>query len=388
MNLIPYGKHTISEKDKKFVLKSLGDDLITSGNYAKSFEADLSKFLKVNHALSCSSGTSAIHLALLSLNIKKGDSIIIPSINFIAAYNMSRLLGAKVYLADVDPILGQMSPKNLLNCIKVNKIKNLKVVFTMYLGGYPKNIIEFYNIKKKYKFYIIEDACHALGAKYLDSQKNWTHIGSCRHSDICVFSLHPLKTITSGEGGILTTNNKNIYNKIKIFRSHGIQRTKFHWIYNVKYNGFNYRLSDINCALGLSQLKRIKNFILKRKQIYNLYNKLFFSLKNVINIDFFLENVEPAYHLYLLNINFKKLNISKNNFIKLLLKKKIYVQQHYIPIYKFKNIYKKKFLEKNFLGATNYFNSTISLPIFVDLSKRQQIYVAQTIKSLILQKSK
>lgn len=388
MNLIPYGKHTISEKDKKFVLKSLGDDLITSGNYVKSFEADLSKFLKVNHALSCSSGTSAIHLALLSLNIKKGDSIIIPSINFIAAYNMSRLLGAKVYLADVDPILGQMSPKNLLNCIKVNKIKNLKVVFTMYLGGYPKNIIEFYNIKKKYKFYIIEDACHALGAKYLDSQKNWTHIGSCRHSDICVFSLHPLKTITSGEGGILTTNNKNIYNKIKIFRSHGIQRTKFHWIYNVKYNGFNYRLSDINCALGLSQLKRIKNFILKRKQIYNLYNKLFFSLKNVINIDFFLENVEPAYHLYLLNINFKKLNISKNNFIKLLLKKKIYVQQHYIPIYKFKNIYKKKFLEKNFLGATNYFNSTISLPIFVDLSKRQQIYVAQTIKSLILQKSK
>jgi dTDP-4-amino-4,6-dideoxygalactose transaminase len=388
MNLIPYGKHTISEKDKKFVLKSLGDDLITSGNYVKSFEADLSKFLKVNHALSCSSGTSAIHLALLSLNIKKGDSIIIPSINFIAAYNMSRLLGAKVYLADVDPILGQMSPKNLLNCIKVNKIKNLKVVFTMYLGGYPKNIIEFYNIKKKYKFYIIEDACHALGAKYLDSQKNWTHIGSCRHSDICVFSLHPLKTITSGEGGILTTNNKNIYNKIKIFRSHGIQRTKFHWIYNAKYNGFNYRLSDINCALGLSQLKRIKNFILKRKQIYNLYNKLFFSLKNVINIDFFLENVEPAYHLYLLNINFKKLNISKNNFIKLLLKKKIYVQQHYIPIYKFKNIYKKKFLEKNFLGATNYFNSTISLPIFVDLSKRQQIYVAQTIKSLILQKSK
>lgn len=388
MNLIPYGKHTISVKDKKFVLKSLGDDLITSGNYVKSFEAELSKFLKVNYALSCSSGTSAIHLALLSLNVKKGDSIVIPSINFIAAYNMSRLLGAKVYLADVDPILGQMTPRNLLNCIKLNKIKNLKVVFTMYLGGYPKNIIEFYNIKKKYKFYIIEDACHALGAKYLDNQKNWKHIGSCRHSDICVFSLHPLKTITSGEGGVLTTNNKNIYNKIKILRSHGIQRTKFHWIYNVKYNGFNYRLSDINCALGLSQLKRIKNFILKRKKIYNLYNKLFFSLKNVININCFLENVQPAYHLYLLNINFKKLNISKNNFIKLLLKKKIYVQQHYIPIYKFKKIYKEKFLEKNFLGAINYFNSTISLPIFVDLSKRQQIYVAQTIKWLILQKSK
>ena len=211
MNLIPYGKHTISEKDKKFVLKSLGDDLITSGNYVKSFESKLSKFLKVNYALSCSSGTSAIHLALLSLNVKKGDSIIILSINFIAAYNMSRLLGAKVYLADVDPILGQMTPRNLLNCIKLNKIKNLKVVFTMYLGGYPKNIIEFYNIKKKYKFYIIEDACHALGAKYLDNQKKWTHVGSCQHSDICVFSLHPLKTITSGEGGILTTNNKNIY---------------------------------------------------------------------------------------------------------------------------------------------------------------------------------
>ena len=179
-----------------------------------------------------------------------------PAVNFIAAYSMASLLGAKIYLADVNPSTGQMTPKTLMECIKRFKLKKIKVILTMYMGGFPENILEFYKIKKKYKSILIEDACHAFGAQYSINNKNYK-IGSCSHSDISTFSLHPLKPITTGEGGILSTNNKKFYNIAKTLRSHGIiKNKKKHWDYNVTNLGFNYRISDINCALGISQLKK------------------------------------------------------------------------------------------------------------------------------------
>ena len=177
-----------------------------------------------------------------------------PAINFVAIYNLCKLIGAKIFLADVSPDTGQMTPGSLLNCIKKNKIKKIKAIVTMYLGGYPQNVNEFYKIKKIYKCYLIEDACHALGAKYKVG-KDVFNIGSCAHSDFCVFSLHPVKTITSGEGGLVTTNNQSFSKKIKLLRSHGIIKSS-HWKYDIKFPALNYRLSDINCALSLSQLKK------------------------------------------------------------------------------------------------------------------------------------
>ncbi len=217
MKIIPYGRQHIDSQDIKFVSKALRQDLITTGNYVKKFENKISKFLKVKYVTCCNSGTSALHLALIAINIKKNDVIIMPAINFIAVYSMSKLMGTKIFLADVDPLTGQMTPSSLLKCIKDNKIKKIKAIITMYLGGYPENIIDFYNIKKKFNCYLIEDACHALGAKYF-YKKRYLHIGSCKHADLTAFSLHPVKTITTGEGGLVTTNNSLLkkYGKKKL----------------------------------------------------------------------------------------------------------------------------------------------------------------------------
>jgi len=222
-----------------------------------------------------------------------------PAINFIAVYNMARLMSAKIFLADVDPLTGQMTPKLLLECIKINKLKKIKAIVTMYLGGYPENVIEFYNIKKKFNCYLIEDACHALGSRYIFN-KRFLLVGSCRHSDISTFSLHPVKTITSGEGGLVTTNNKLFYNRIVSLRSHGINKDKnFHWRYDLSESGFNYRLSDVNCALGLGQLKKINKFINYRKKVFNFYRS---ELKKIINTIVFpsYKISKPSYHLFLI----------------------------------------------------------------------------------------
>ena len=269
MKIIPYGRQYVDSQDIRLVSKALKEDLITTGKYVKKFENKISKFLKVKYAASCNSGTAALHLAFMAIGIEKEDVVIMPAINFIAVYNMARLMNAKVFLADVDPLTGQMTPKTLLDCIKNNKLKKIKAIVTMYLGGYPENVIEFYNIKKKFECYLIEDACHALGAKYL-FRKNFHPIGSCKNSDISTFSLHPVKTITTGEGGLITTNNKLFYNRILSLRSHGINKDKnSHWKYDLSESGFNYRLSDANCALGLGQLRKINKFINYRKKYYN-----------------------------------------------------------------------------------------------------------------------
>jgi dTDP-4-amino-4,6-dideoxygalactose transaminase len=378
MRTIPYGRQYIDNKDIRFVSEALKQDLITTGNYVKKFENEISKFFKVKYVASCNSGTSALHLALMAIDLKKDDVIIMPSINFIAVYNMARLMNAKIFLADVDPFTGQMTPEKLLECISNNKLKKIKAIVTMYLGGYPENVVEFYNIKKKFNCYLIEDACHALGSKYLFNKK-FLSIGSCMHSDISTFSLHPLKTITSGEGGLVTTNNKIFYNRIVSLRSHGIDKdNKFHWKYNLSKLGFNYRLSDINCALCLGQLKKINKFLNYRRRISDIYK---IELKKIINaITFpFYKISKPSYHLFLISLNFKRIGSTKDKFLKFLKKNNIFCQYHYIPIYKFK-VFNKKINLKFYKGAEFYCKSTISLPIFYNLNINFQKRIINKIK--------
>ena len=379
MKYIPYGRQFIDRSDVKEVSKALVQDFITTGNYVKKFEGRVSSFLRVKYALSCINGTSALHLAFMAINLKKNDVVIMPAVNFIASYSMAKLMNAKVYLADVDSLTGQMTAKTLVDCIKKNKIKKVKVVVTMYLGGYPENVIEFYKIKKKYKFYLIEDACHALGAKYY-YKNTYIPIGSCKHSDIATFSLHPVKTITSGEGGIVTTNNRLIYKQMNLMRSHGIKKNKnFHWKYNISKLGYNYRLSDLNCALALSQLKKINKFINYRKKIYDFYRS---NLKNnqFINLPNYTY-AKSSFHLFLISINFKK-EKNKDKFLKFLKKEKIYFQFHYIPIYKFK-IFDKKINLGFYKGSESYYRNTLSLPIFYNLSINSAKQVVKKMLSIL-----
>jgi dTDP-4-amino-4,6-dideoxygalactose transaminase len=367
MKIIPYGRQFIDKQDNKIVLSSLKEDLITTGKYVEKFERNISDLLKSKYAISCSSGTSALHLSLMSIQLKKNDTIIMPAINFIASYNLSRFIGARIFLADVDKYTGQMTPKTLLECINKNKIKKIKAIVVMYMGGYPENVIEFYKIKKKFRCYLIEDACHGLGAEYTYKRKNF-YIGSCSHSDIAAFSLHPVKTITTGEGGIVTTNNKLLAERIKSLRSHGIVRKKnTHWQYDVLEPGLNYRLSDINAALGVSQLKKIKTFIKKRKLIFDFYYKKLSGISEVTLPNYSLEN-KPSYHLFLISINNNN-NRIKNKLLIFLKKNKITAQYHYIPIYKFSLYLKKK--SEYYKNSEYYFNNTISLPIYFNLSLSQ-----------------
>tara|TARA_B100000989_G_scaffold294370_1_gene273368 strand:+ start:8121 stop:9266 length:1146 start_codon:yes stop_codon:yes gene_type:complete len=378
MKLIPYNKQYIDHKDKKIILNSLSNDLITTGPYVTKFENELNRYLKCKYSYTCSSGTAAIHLAFLSLNLKKDDVILMPAINFIASYNLAKNMQLKVYLVDIDKSTGQVTPDKIAQCIKKNRLKKISAILIMYQGGYPENLMNFYDIKKKYDCFLIEDACHALGAEY-KYKKKFIKVGSCKHSDICTFSLHPVKTITSGEGGIITTNNKKIAKNIKLLRSHGISRNKKkYWIYDVLKSGYNYRLSDLNCALGLSQLKKINFFLNKRKKIYENYRTKLQNFNPNLVIPKYSKDIKPSYHLFVINVAFDKLKKSKNHFMNYLNTSGIRAQYHYIPIYKF-SIYNKK--KTFFSNSEKYYKNSISIPLFVNLNIKDQYKIIKTIKN-------
>ena len=244
----------------------------------------------------------------------------------------------------------------------------------MYNGGYPYNADKFKNLKKKLRCFIIEDACHALGANYKSKDKIYK-VGSCKHSDISTFSLHPLKSITTGEGGIVTTNIKKINDKIQRLRSIGIKRSNYkHWQYDVIQNGLNFRLTDFQSALGISQLKKIKLFISKRKKIFRYYNDRLKDIEH-IRTPSDLKNFESSYHLYLINLKAGNKKI-KDKLFKYMLKNNVMVQSHYIPIFKFK-VFNDKFIGTN---AKKYYDSTISLPIYFELTIKQQNLIINLLK--------
>ena len=386
MKFIPYGRQNINYSDKLSVYKSLNQDAITSGKSVTSFEKKIKTFLSCKYSVVCSSGTAALHLALLSVDLKKNDIVIMPSVNFIAAFNVCNMLGAKIYLTDVDSFNGQMTPENLLDCIKTNKLKNIKVVITSQLGGQPLDIIEFYKIKKRYNFFLIEDACHSFGAKYY-FKNELINVGSCKHSDIATFSFHPVKSITTGEGGVVTTNVRSIADKCRLFRSHGIIRKNKHWEYDVIFSGLNYRLSDINCALGISQLQRLKKFIKYREGVAKTYLKFFSKISNLVTISNNLSKNLSSWHLFIISINFKKLLCDKNDFIKFFLKKNIITQFHYIPIYRFK-VFKKKIKKNQMTGAESYYRNSISLPIYYGLSNKKMNYILKNMRFFFRKHSK
>lgn len=384
--ILNYGSQYIDKDDIKIVSKSLKKKFLTSGPLVNKFENNLKNFFNVKNAHVCNSGTSAIFLALLSIGLSKGDKVILPSINFIAAANMVKFLGATPFFADVNPLTAQMETTDVKNCIKKNKVKKIKAIIVMYNGGYPRSIKEYWKLKKELKCYLIEDACHALGSDYLEKgikQK----IGSCMFSDIATFSLHPLKTITTCEGGIVTTNNKIISEKIKLYRSHGIIRKNKFWEYDVKHVGFNFRLNDVSCALGISQLKKIKKILSYRKKIHKIYIKNLNNFKNILTIIDEEKSTNSSFHLVIALIDFEFLKVSKDIFLKTLQKNNIFCQVHYIPNYKFKAFKGNHKLP----GAEKYFKECISLPIHLNLRERDVYTIISVIKKIIesrLKKSK
>lgn len=368
---IYYGKQFINNEDIKFVKKSLKQKLITTGNSVKKFEKNISKYTGSKYAVCCNNGTAALHMSLFAINLKPKEIIIMPSVNFISSYAMAKNMNAKVFLTDVCPITGMMRIDDLVKCIKENKLKKIKSVINMYIGGSAKNIEEFYNLKKKYNFFLIEDACHAFGTSYLIDKIKYK-IGSCVHSDICTFSFHPLKSITTGEGGCVTTNNFNFAKRMQIFRSHGIVKRSY-YDYDIKELGYNYRLSDVNCALGISQLKKLNLFVQRRREIAKIYIKSLKNFEKFIQIPTY--DPYSSWHLFRIRIKTKK-----NDLIKFLQKNGVYCQIHYKPINKF-NFFKSKVKFKN---SEIYFRHALSLPIYYNLTKQEIFKVCNLLKKYFL----
>lgn len=380
---INYGSHYIDKTDIKEVQKALKSDFLTQGPLQKKFEKKLYNYFGAKYAISCSSGTSAIHLAMLSLNIKKNDVVLMPVTNFISAYNMSYFIGCKIYYVDIEKYTGLITSKNILECIKINNLKKIDLVFIMHHGGEVCNLEEINKLKKKFKFKIIEDACHAVGSKYLYKQKIFK-TGCSKHSDITVFSFHPIKTITTLEGGALLTNNSNIEKKAKLIRSHGIKRSNFHWEYDVITNGFNYRLNEIGCSLGITQLRKINNFLKKRREIASIYFELLKNYKNLILLPDQKSKNLISWHLFNVSINFKKFKIKKYDLFEFMRKNKINLQQHYIPI----NFFKSTKNCKNLIGSNFFFKNSFTLPIHYKLTKNDQIKIIEKLINFLQKNQK
>tara|TARA_B100000575_G_C23137284_1_gene660994 strand:+ start:2970 stop:4145 length:1176 start_codon:yes stop_codon:yes gene_type:complete len=384
---IPYGHHHISHEDIKQVGKVLRLENITQGARVEEFEDKFKKIVGAKYAVAVSSCSAGLHLCMKVLNVKKKDIVATSPISFVSTSNSVINEYGKLEFIDIDPLTGQIDSKILE---KVVRKKKIKAIIPVHLTGVSSNAHEIYKICKKKNIKVIEDAAHSFGGKYLNGKM----IGSCQYSLCTVFSFHPVKTITTGEGGMITTNSKRIYDKLKILRSHGINKNPKYfensneaytkkklnpWYYEMTNLGLHYRITDIQCALGISQLRRYKKFIKKRFEIAKNYDEYFLEKKNFLPILSNLRSISSN-HLYILRINKNFLKKkSKEKIMKILFKRGITTQVHYIPI-PIHPFYKKKgYNMKKLKKAKIFYDEILSIPIFYNLKNKSQKYIVREI---------
>lgn len=384
MERIPYGRQSIDKSDINAVSGVLRSSWMTQGPKVSEFEEALARYCGARYAVAVSSGTAALHLACLAAGLKEGDEAVTTPVTFLATPNSVFYAGAKPVFADIDYETVNISPAE----IKKRITRKTKAVLPVHFAGLPCNMKEISAIAKKNKLTVIEDACHALGAEYSSGGK-WIKVGSCRHSDMAVFSFHPVKTIALGEGGAITTNSRKIYEKLLALRSHGTYKDKKtaaegSWYYEMRDFGFNYRLTDIQCSLGISQLGKIDRFLGRRKRIASAYNKAFGEMGELIRVPE-VESSEKkhAWHLYLLRLNLKKLSSSRKKVFDSLRRKGIDVQVHYIPVSRQPFYRKKGYGKEKYISSEKYYKETISLPIYPGLKDQQLKYVIKTVKDVL-----
>ena len=371
---IPYGRQWIDEKDIEEVVKVLESDWLTQGPQIEKFEEEIASYVGAKYAVAFNSGTSALHGAMFAAGVTKDNEIISSPITFVASTNAGIYLGAKPIFADID---------NRTYCIDTSKIEEkitskTKVIVPVDYAGYPVDIEKINEIAKKYNLVVIEDAAHALGA-----QRNGEKVGT--QADMTMFSFHPVKHITTGEGGIITTNNEEYYEKLKIFRSHGITkdetkltRNEGIWYYEMQYLGYNYRITDIQCALGRSQLRKLESFIERRIEIAKKYDEAFKDNSN-IQLPPKSENTRHVYHLYPILVPKEKRSYIFNK----LREKDIFAQVHYIPVHT-QPYYRINYGYKygDYPNAEEFYEREISIPIYPKLTNIEQDYVIKTLNEL------
>ena len=384
--MIGYGKQSIGKDDIKSVVRTLNSSNLTQGNEVTNFEYDLSKYFGVKYVSVVSNGTAALHLTALALGWKKDDVIITTPITFLSSATVAYLVGAKIDLVDIDFKNYNLDPILLETKLKIFKKKGqkIKAVIAVDYAGHPCDWKSLRKLADKYKFVLINDNCHAMGAEYNNSKK---YAG--RYADIVTQSYHPVKNFTTGEGGAVLTNSKAVDKKIKLLRSHNMIKNHITsrtgpWLYHINEIGFNYRLTDIQCALGITQLKKLNNFVKKRQSLASKYDYAFINDERFIIPKINLMKSRHAYHLYPIQIKFENLKISKKKFFYKMLEKGINLQVHYFPIHLQPFFLGKIIHKKNeFQNAERFYNREVSLPIFPELKINDQLKIIHLTKKLL-----
>ncbi len=378
--MIPYGRQDISDADIQAVVDVLRSDYLTQGPAVPAFEESVASYCDVKYAIAVNSATSALHIACLALGVGKGDVVWTTPITFVASANCALYCGATVDFVDIDPRTYNMSVERLAEKLAVaEKTGNLpKVVIPVHLCGQPCDMAGIHSLSQQYGFKVIEDASHAIGGRYKGEP-----IGNCRYSDITVFSFHPVKIIKTGEGGMALTNDLALASQMVRLRSHGITRNTAEmtnvpdgpWYYQQIDLGYNYRMTDLQAALGLSQMQRLDEFVTKRHALAAHYNELLKSLP--VTTPWQHADSYSGLHLYVIRLHADDAKISRREVFERLRMNGIGVNLHYIPVYRHPYYERMGFTPSDFPEAERYYDEAISLPMYPGLTEQQQLEVVR-----------
>ena len=382
--MIPYGRQSITEEDIQAVVEVLKSDFLTQGPTVPKFEKTVADYCGASHAVAANSATSALHIACLALGLGEGDWLWTSPITFVASANCGLYCGAQVDFVDIDPSTYSMSPQALEQklCVAEQEGRLPKIIVPVHLCGQPCGMQAIHKLSQRYGFRIIEDASHAIGGKYQGEP-----IGNCHYSDITIFSFHPVKIITTAEGGMALTNDAALANRMSLLRSHGISSNPedMHptdhqeiWNYQQIDLGFNYRMTDIQAALGVSQMKRLDEFVAKRHDLASCYDRLLSDLP--VTTPYQSPDSYSSYHLYPIRLQLDKADKTQRKVYEGLRGEGIMVNLHYIPVY-LQPYYKVMGFKKGYCPeAEQYFSEVISIPMYPGLSPQDIEYVIKTIK--------
>jgi UDP-4-amino-4,6-dideoxy-N-acetyl-beta-L-altrosamine transaminase len=381
--VLPYGRQTIEDDDIAAVVEALRADFLTTGPTVEAFETAFAETVGARHAVACANGTAALHLAMLALDVQPGEVVIAPSITFLATANCARYVGAEVVFADVDPLSGLMTPETLADALDRVGERKLRAVLPVHLRGDAADLPGLATLANDAGAVLVEDAPHALGTTMTYGNVA-ERVGDVRHSAMATFSFHPVKTIATGEGGMVTTNDSALADRLRTMRSHGMIRPEGAdpWWYEMPEPGFNYRLPDILCALGLSQLAKLPRFAARRRALAKAYEAALAPLAPVVRIATRPEWSDPVLHLMCVLIDFEAVGLSRRQVVERLREYGIGTQVHYIPVHR-QPYYRERYGELELPGAEAWYAHCLSLPLYPGMADGDVQKVADALKAVL-----